>query len=187
MPHILTRSRDNPEFARVVEVARLPRDAEFPFDLEPAPEEAAALAHLLGAVSVRALGFAGHLRPAGAGWDLEARLTATVVQRCVVTLDPVTAVVDQTVRRRFLPPTGAEVEVSPEDDDELEPLGSRIDLGLVATEALALALPDYPRKPGARLGERVTGPEASPDPEEAPGEKPFAALAALRDRMGDGS
>jgi len=190
MPHILTRSRDNPEFARVVEVARLPRDAEFPFDLEPAAEEADALARLLGVVSVRALRFAGHLRPAGAGWDLKARLTARVAQRCVVTLEPVTARVDQTVRRRFLPaaaPAGAEVEVSPEDDDELEPLGSRIDLGRVATEALALALPDYPRKPGARLGERVIGPEPSPDPEEAPGKKPFAALAALRDRMGGGS
>ena len=38
--------------------------------------------------------------------------------------------------------------VEADADDEPEPLGERIDLGLVATEALALAMPAYPRKPG---------------------------------------
>ena len=57
--------------------------------------------------------------------------------------------------RAWLPdtaPTAAELVVDPEEDDEVEPLGPRIDLGLVAIEALELALPAYPRKPGARLG-----------------------------------
>jgi hypothetical protein len=47
-------------------------------------------------------------------------------------------------------------------------------------EALALALPAYPRKPGARL-EAVAGPG------EDTVVKPFAALAALRDKLGGGS
>jgi uncharacterized metal-binding protein YceD (DUF177 family) len=107
-----------------------------------------------------------------------------VVQTCVVTLEPVTTRVDQAVRRRFLPHAAAraaELVVDPEEDDEVEPLGERIDLGLVAVEALALALPAYPRKEGAVLGPVATDEIAEDEP------KPFAALAALRGKMGDGS
>ncbi|HRO12733.1 MAG TPA: DUF177 domain-containing protein, partial [Amaricoccus sp.] len=92
------------------------------------------------------------------------------------------------VARTFVPAAaagGAEVLVDPEEDDEIEPLGDRIDLGLVATEALALALPAYPRKPGATLAEEAGEPEDAL-PEEG-GQKPFAALAALRGKLGEGS
>ena len=78
-----------------------------------------------------------------------------MIQTCVVTLDPVTTRIDQSVRRSFLPEAAersAEIVLSPDEDDETEPLGERIDLGLVATEALALALPSYPRKPGVTFG-----------------------------------
>ena len=80
-----------------------------------------------------------------------------MVQSCVVTLDPVTTRIDQPVRRTFLPETaarGPEIVVDPEEDDEIEPLTDRIDLGRVAVEALALALPAYPRKPGATFAGR---------------------------------
>ena len=62
-------------------------------------------------------------------------------------------------------------------DDEPEPLGERIDLGLVATEALALAVPAYPRKPGAALAAAGAGGRRRARP------RPFAALAALRGKL----
>jgi len=65
-------------------------------------------------------------------------------------------------------------------EEEPDPLGDRIDLGLVATEALALAVPAYPRRPGAAL----VSPVGTPD-EDRP--KPFAALEALRGKLGDGT
>ena len=93
-----------------------------------------------------------------------------MVQTCVVTLDPVTTRIDQPVRRTWLPdaaPPRAEIVVAPDEDDEIEPLGDRIDLGLVAIEALALALPAYPRKPGATLGPVRRAP-AKPDEDASP-------------------
>ena len=74
-------------------------------------------------------------------------------------------------------PEGAEIEM-PEDDTQ-EPLPEVIDLGAVMAEALALALPDYPRAPGAELGEAVfaaPGVAALRDADL----RPFAALAKLR-------
>jgi uncharacterized metal-binding protein YceD (DUF177 family) len=186
MPEIVARSADNPEFPRVVETAALRGRAEFAFDIAPTPAESAALARLMDARAVRKLRLTGRLAAApGGAWRLDATLGATVVQTCVVTLDPVTTRIDTPVRRLFAPAAatdGPEIVIAAVDDDEdaTEPLGERIDLGLVATEALALALPAYPRREGAALGEdAVCGPPGAA-PLAAGEVRPFAALAALR-------
>lgn len=185
MPVLVTHSPDNPEFARVVEVAGLPARGDFEFDLAPTADEARALARLLGARAVRKMHFAGALRPQHGGWVLDATLGATVVQTCVVSLEPVTTRLDFHVRRVFLPaasPEGGEVAVEPFDDDEAEVLGDRIDLGLVAIEAMALALPPYPRREGAELGQSTfTAPGRKPL--EDGDVRPFATLATLRDKL----
>ncbi|MDR5651709.1 YceD family protein [Ruixingdingia sedimenti] len=152
------------------------------FDLRPDAAACAAIAATLGINAVADLAFAGHLRPAGrADVMLEARLEATVDQPCVVTLVPVRSRIDVPVARRYVAgmaaPEGAEVEMP--EDDTLEPLPEVIDLGAVMVEALALALPDYPRAPGAELGEAVfaaPGVAALRDADL----RPFAALARLR-------
>ena len=101
---------------------------------------------------------------------------ATVVQDCVVTLAPVTTRIDERVQRRYMtdppePDTG-EAEM-PEDD--VEELPQALDLGEVMLEALALALPAYPRAAGVELGETVvTRPGAEALTEERA--KPFAGL-----------
>ena len=50
-------------------------------------------------------------------------------------------------------PDGDEVEMP--EDDTVEPMPEVIDLAEVAAEALALALPLYPRAPGADFGQAV--------------------------------
>ncbi len=184
MRGIVTHSPDNPDFARVVTVAMLRRGRDFTFDIAPDAAETAHLARLFDARFVRKLRFGGMIRVDGPDLVLEAGLGATVGQTCVITLEPVTTRVDLAVRRRFVPMEtfGAEVEVSPEEDDEIEPLEDRIDLGLIAIEALALALPAYPRKEGAAEGPMSSAPAGAAPLEEAE-IKPFASLAALRERL----
>jgi hypothetical protein len=182
MPELIPHAPDNPDFARVLVLRQVPDGEGFDVDIAPTEREAAALARLIGATSVRRMRLRGRLAPAGGGWRLEGRLGATVVQPCVVTLEPVTTRIDVDVHRLWLPEAGrpaAEVVLVVDAEDEPEPLGDRIDLGLVATEALALGVPAYPRKPGAAL----------PSSDEAVDEDrplPFAALAALRGKLGDG-
>ncbi|MCB1375141.1 MAG: DUF177 domain-containing protein [Rhodobacteraceae bacterium] len=190
MPELATKAPDNPEFARVIDLAAIRDRDEFAFDIRPDPAEARALARLMGAISLRRMRFAGRLTPvAPKGWRLEARLGATVVQPCVVTLDPVTTRIDQDVTRRYLPAAGEtplEVTVDAGEDDEVEPLGPRLDLGLVAIEALALALPAYPRRADAALPPEAVAALGARAAGEAEA-KPFAALAALRDKLGNSS
>ncbi len=189
MAELLHFSPDNPEFPRVIEMARLRDQPSFAFDISPNPEEMDRIARLMGAQALRKLRLRGKLTALAKGsWQLDADLGATVIQTCVVTLDPVTTRIDQPVRRLLVPaqpvPRGVEIVVSAEEDEEIEPLTDRLDLGLVAIESLALALPPYPRKPGAELPDALFSPGDGP---EEPSVKPFAALAALRDKLDGGS
>lgn len=165
-------------------VADLSARRETTFDLRPAPADLTVLATDLGLDALRKLRFAGRLIPEGArDWRLEAVLGATVVQPCVVSLAPVTTRIDEPVTRRYLAdpapilPEGDEVEMP--EDDSAEPLPAVIDIHAVMAEALALALPLYPRAPGAELGQlEVAPPGAEPLTEDKV--HPFAGLAMLR-------
>lgn len=172
-------------------VADLASRRETAFDLRPDAATMMALADELGLDALRKLRFAGRLIPDGRrDWRLEAVLGATVVQPCVITLAPVTTRIDEHVTRRYLAdpapilPEGDEVEMP--EDDTIEALPAVIDIDAVMTEALALALPLYPRSAGAALGSlSVLPPGAAPLDDDRP--NPFAALAALRKDDADGS
>ncbi|SMX45236.1 YceD family protein [Maliponia aquimaris] len=161
------------------------------FRLEPDAAGRAALARELGAESLRKLRFDGVLLPRGkAGWRLEARLGATAVQACIVTLEPVTTRIDTEVVREFVPSDrmeppepGSEIEMP--ENDTVDPMGDEVDLAEVMAEALALELPAYPRKDGAELGSAQFAEDGTaPITDEEV--KPFAGLAALKQKMQDG-
>jgi uncharacterized metal-binding protein YceD (DUF177 family) len=179
------------ESETALRVADLPQSRITTFDLRPDAAAMRLIADELGLLGLRKLSFKGTLRAEGkADWLLQAMLGATVVQPCVVTLEPVTTRLDLPVRRLYLAdpapilPEGEEVEMP--EDDSAEPLGATIDPHAVMIEALALALPDWPRSEGAALGSlTVTEPGKTAITDEAL--KPFAGLAALRDKLGGDS
>jgi uncharacterized metal-binding protein YceD (DUF177 family) len=155
-----------------------------PVLLDPDAGGRAAVAAELGIPGIRKLRLEGRLVPEGRqDWRLEAHLGATVVQDCVATLAPVVTRIEEDLERRYvvgLPePEPGEREMGPED---VEPLPSALDVGAVMLEALALALPPFPRAEGVELGEVVvTAPGAEPLTEERA--RPFAGLGdALKKR-----
>ena len=159
------------------------------FDLQPDAATRKALAADLGLLSVPHLRFKGEIRPSpNRDFVLEAELTALVNQPCVVSLAPVRAEIAEKVLRRYVSdwvePEGDEVEMP--EDDTAEPMPDVIDAGLVALEALMLALPLYPRAAGAELGEIAAVPPGA-EPLRDADLKPFASLAALKDKMGSGA
>lgn len=157
-------------------------------DLNPDAVQRGRVAALLGLEGVRKFRFQAQLRPLNrSDWELTGHLGATIVQPCAITLDPVVTRIDEEVTRRFLAdmrlPDGLEVEM-PEDDTE-EPLGAEIDISSLALEALALAIPPFPRAEAAELtqtGELSQAPKGAA-PLTDPTPKPFAALAALKDKL----
>ena len=180
----------NPPSATAMRVADLNASANHPFALRPDPKEMTQIATELGLSALRKLSFEGKLSPENkSDWRLTARLGATVVQPCVVTLEPVTTRIDVDVTRLFArgfeDPDEPEMEMP--EDDTTEALGAWIDPAQVMREALVLAVPDYPRKEDAALGTTVyTKPGETPMTDEDA--RPFAGLADLKAQLekGDG-
>jgi Large ribosomal RNA subunit accumulation protein YceD len=120
------------------------------------------------------------------GLRVAGRVSGTVGQTCVVSLEPLVNEVAEKVDLVFVPkgvskaPSSDEENGSPDvgSGKETEPLiGGSVNLGALATEFLLLGLDPYPRKPGA-----IFQPPADASADEGP----FAALAALK-KGGDGA
>ncbi len=178
----------NSSLATRFRVSDLPQNRTTRFELRPDNASLDALAKDLNLLGLRKLSLVGEISASGrTDWTLRARLGATVVQPCVVTLDRVTTRIDTDIIRHFLadmPELGEDEEVEMPEDENAEQLGPEIDIASVMTEALALHLPLYPRAPGAALSETAytePGKTAMTD-EDA---RPFAGLAALRDKLGE--
>ena len=187
-PDPSARAVAEPPFRRPIPVRTLSRKQPHAFDLSPQGDEAGAIARFLGLEALRSLRFRGELAPCGdEGWRIEGRLSAKVVQGCVVTLEPVAQRIDEAVARSYVPEAdyrpAAEIDLDPEAEDEPDPFGSVIDPGLLALESLALAVDPYPRAPGLPPAEyRAAPPGVAPLADSDL--KPFAKLAVLRDKLG---
>ncbi|ABD54704.1 YceD family protein [Jannaschia sp. CCS1] len=175
--------------SHILALSRLGRASDTEVSVEPDAEARKRIAEDLSLLSLRKLRLTGTLTAMGKyDWNLRARLGATAVQECVVTLEPVTTRIDTDLIRNYvvdLPePTEDDYEIP--EDDTTEALPQTLDLIALITEALALALPDYPRAEGVELGQAVfAAPGVAPMTDEDA--KPLAGLAALRDKLAKGT
>lgn len=169
----------------IITIARLPQDAKAEFCFRPDAAMRAEIATELDLIKLNKLSFTGHIQASGArDWLLEAQLGASVVQSCVVTLDPVNSRIDEDTVRHYVADwhTPDEPEMEIPEDDTTEPLSDQIDLRALATEALALALPAFPKASGVKFdGLDVTAPGSEALTDET--SKPFASLAALKEKL----
>ncbi len=121
------------------------------------------------------------LRQGDGGLRVTGRVSATVGQNCVVTLEPLQNVIEEDVDLLYMPAAAAaaadgETAAEPKWDDPEPLIGGAVDLGALATEFVILGIDPYPRKAGAVF---------EPPREQKPDPGPFAALAGLmKDRDG---
>ncbi len=151
------------------------------FELVANAEVRAALAKLAGLRDLPRFAASFDVTRLGAGLHVVGRVSATVGQSCVVTLEPLVSEVDETIDLVFAPQplAAATGESTVADDgpgqdgaDAPEPLlDGRVDLGALASEFLILGLDPYPRKPGVIF---------EPPQDVTPQDGPFAALAGLK-------
>lgn len=116
----------------------------------------------------------------GRGLRVVGEVQATVLQTCVITLEPIENGIVEAVDLTFAPTGDGDAPglACGADTEPPEPLHNGcVDLGAVATEFLILGVDPYPRKPGA-----VFAPPAAAGPRNGP----FAALATLKRRQDEG-
>jgi len=155
------------EFSRPVRVSHLPGAGQ-QLRLEANAAECAALAARLGLLALHRFSAELRLRGESAGGiRVHGHIEASLVQACVVSLDPVPRALREDVALRILP-EGQTPSEDPDSEDEVECDNGIAELGEVMAQLLALALDPYPRLEGAQLPEH--GADDGP-------RGPFAALA----------
>lgn len=169
-----------------ISVVRLPQKG-MPVTVEANEEQRALLAaaHQLTAVDRFQAELLVEWQAGGVRVSGEVR--ATIVQACIVTLDPVISMIEEPLEQIFLPPDSRLSRITPGSASELvldaegpdipEMLeGDAIDIGALAEEFFALAIDPYPRAPGAELLKPDDGADAAISP--------FAKLALLTGKTG---
>ncbi len=169
-----------PEFARPERIDMIGEGART-IAIAADPAERAALAARFGLIEVADLHaeFTVNLDPGGI--VARGRVIARVVQRCVVTAEPISTHIDEPVALRFVADEselGDDIELTADALDIIPYADGVIDLGEAAAETMALALDPFPRSPNAESVLREAGVLRE-------GEVgPFSALAALKAKLG---
>ncbi|MEM7241571.1 MAG: DUF177 domain-containing protein [Pseudomonadota bacterium] len=117
-------------------------------------------------------------------WRAKGTIGATAIQACVATTQDVTTRIDAAFERHYMADFDvydAETRSETHLEENLEPLGTDLDLETLALEVLALHLPDYPRASDTETIRAVSTPKGATPIEETA--KPFASLAQLKDKL----
>lgn len=173
-----------PEFSRPLAITpdMAGGDGGRSFTIEATSGEREALARRFGLISLDALAAEGKVEVFSRGRRarISGRLTADVVQSCVISLAPVPAHLAVPFVRQYdrdaadLP--SPEMDIDMEAADPPDPLSDTgVDLGELVAEELGLALDPYPRAAGAGLPEE--GEETGPGRES-----PFSVLGRIKER-----
>lgn len=186
------------EIERMVDLDRMGTGSAA-LDITASEGERAALARRFGFLGLPA--FSARVtvdRRLGGQVIVEGRLRGTIVQACILTLEPVKQELDETFRIVFKQdlaeerdPESGEAVLSAQADAP-EPLsGNMLDVGEIVAEQLSLAADPYPRRPGAKLEDVLPKPRKGAKGGGGGGKAeqrrhPFAGLAALRDKPRSG-
>lgn len=174
-----------------VAVEALP-DKGGPWTQAASDAERAAVADALNLITLGALSFSGRIdRRLGGRYRVSGHVKADLEQPCVVTLDPVSARINEPVDVEFRPEAMAApdvtdranpVDVVLDGGPDIEPIvRGRLEIGRVVFETLSAALDPYPRKVGEAIEEMAAAPKGV-----APIGRinPFAVLADFKAKKG---
>ncbi len=146
--------------------------------LSASADERAQIARRFGLESLDRLDALASLTRSGTKIRAQGRITASLVQSCVITGEPVVAYIDEPYDLRFIPEPDQpepdqEIELDPVDCDTIFHDGATIDLGGAIADTLALGIDPYPRTAGADAALKEAGVMSEAEA------SPFAILAKL--------
>lgn len=150
-------------------------------EVEAPAEVRAQLAKLANLRDLPRLSAVFDLTRRSGGVHVAGQVKARLGQTCVVTLEPLENDLDEPINLLFALQLDAVAKAGGADhkagdDEPPEPLvEGKVDLGAIATEFLLLGIDPYPRKAGAEFAAVKTADD---------GVRPFAALEALKKRLG---
>ncbi|MER2519196.1 MAG: YceD family protein [Bdellovibrionales bacterium] len=179
----MQRKSSEHEFSRPLPVDKITTSG-VEQEVEAKSNERLKLAERFGLIEVKELRatLRAELIEGGRTVAVTGTMLAEVVQRCVVSLDPIPASLEQDIDTHFavypLPASDSAVISDPDLDDIEAVENGTIDLGELAAQTMGIALDPYPRKPNIPYVRAIS---ADPSAENTVVEGPFAKLAELKE------
>jgi len=139
-----------PEFSYPIGIDKIPPSGLLK-TIEANKEQRAALSTRFDLIELSKFAAEFHARPLNSGstFSVVGKVIADVVQRCVVTLEPLPSHIECAVDVVYAPSGTPEQEKLELETEETEVIvNGVIDLGELAAQHLGVALAPYPRKPG---------------------------------------
>lgn len=173
----MSNLNSGPEFSREIRTRPLPAE---PVLLEANEAERAALSKRFGITRIDALTASVSLENTAKAVTAKGSLSAQIIQSCAVSGEDFPVSIDEKMNLRFVPPVtysgdpDIEIELTPEELDEVEFTGDSFDLGEAVAQTLGLAIDPYAEGPNA------DDFRAKHDLSEGEKANPFAALAGLK-------
>ena len=161
-------------------------DSDRHIDVETSPEERASIAKRLDLEAVDDFRASVSLRSVGEDILVDGHLNAELKRQCVVSLQPMVEVIDESFALRLtptLPEPGTEEDESlMEEDRDIDLLkDSDIDIGELLVQQAALAMAAHPKLQGATLNDGPGTRSQDVDKKASP----FASLQDLIDRTSE--
>ncbi len=175
-------ANDDAPFSYLVKVGHISANP-VRIGLAASPDELKALAKFWNVVSVEYLKSELQVtRWKKDGIKIKGEVQAAITQSCVVSLEPVSSVINEQIEQIFVPEGSklARMVTNEEGEIVLDPdgpdipdqfTGDTIDVGVVVAEFAALAIDPYPRKPDVDFGGYG---QTTPEEDKKP--SPFAVL-----------
>lgn len=149
-----------PEFSRMVRLRPLPQE---PVELIPGASERAALADRFDVTEVSSLIARVSLGDDGKAVTGEGTLEADIIQACAISGDDFPVRISEKLALRFVPAGAvpevpdAEIELDPNELDDIEYSGDSFDLGEAVAQSLGLAIDPYAEGPNADAVRKKAG------------------------------
>jgi uncharacterized metal-binding protein YceD (DUF177 family) len=137
-----------------IESAKVPA-AGLDLELSASEDELKTLSSALELIALESFTLSGRLDPLSRGrFRLDALLSAKAVQRCVATLEPVDALIEEEIDIELAPPEAIgepkrQIDIDPDADVPEQIEDGFLPVGRLAYETLSVALPPYPRSAAA--------------------------------------
>jgi uncharacterized metal-binding protein YceD (DUF177 family) len=164
---------------------------EYKFNNNASKEQLTKIANFLKIFELLHFSLHGSIFPEykkGLTFKLAANLSATTVQKCVVTLQPIKKKIHLPIERWFFQVTNDNNKIDTglnPIEQEMEGFKNKISLEDIALEELVLNLPDYPRKPNAKFS-GITVTRKGISEFQKSDLKPFSVLSVLKNKSSPG-
>ena len=177
-----------PEFSRLVDVDEIRDGKTVREKITANLEECAALARRFDLQEITSLkADVCVTSKGGLVYLVDGKLTADIVQSCVVTVEPVPAHIEESFEvycadASAIPVVSNDMEHDASDDEDMpEPLiDGKIDIGELTAQYLSLAIDPYPHAEGVRVEEDGTVWREHDENDKPEKPNPFAVLKDLK-------